>query len=468
MRILHTSDWHLGQSFYGKSRAGEHQKFLSWLISQVKQHDIDAVIVAGDIFDTATPPSYAREIYYNFIAQMHQLGCPLIVLAGNHDSVAMLSESKSLLTSLSANVISKACPAGDEDEQVIVVKDKTGKASAIVCAIPYIRPRDILKSQAGQSASEKQQQLQQAIAQHYQDVYAKADKLKQDIANKEGVKLPIIATGHLTALGVSVADSKSDAVRDIYIGTLEAFPSSAFPPADYIALGHIHRAQIVAKSEHIRYSGSPIALSFDEASQTKSVFVVSFDQDKLDKVEKLSIPSFQPMAVLQTKLDDLASKTKALLAQYSGEINEQNTLWLDVEIESAEHLNDLQQRLAEQLADAPVEVLLLRRCKKARKLLQQSQGIDNKATLAELSHDDVFQAKLEALDLQSPEELARKTRLEQLFRQTMLRVEEQHQQQPSSIEEDANHAVEDNSAADPQDNSNDTSTQSTVVSEGSA
>ncbi|QBG34721.1 exonuclease subunit SbcD [Litorilituus sediminis] len=445
MRILHTSDWHLGQSFYGKSRAHEHEQFLAWLITQVKHYDIDAVIVAGDIFDTATPPSYAREIYYNFIAQMHQIGCHLVVLAGNHDSVAMLSESKSLLSSLSAQVVPKVDTEDYSNEQLIVIKDKNDKASAIVCAIPFIRPRDIMKSQAGQSASDKQQQLQQAIAEHYQSLYLEAEKLKQNIADKEGYKVPIIATGHLTALGVSVADSKSDAVRDIYIGTLEAFPSSAFPPADYIALGHIHRAQTVAKSEHIRYSGSPIPLSFDEAKQNKSVFIVSFTQDKLADVEKITIPSFQPMAVLQTKLEDLTDNTKALLEQFSEQINAQNTLWLDVEIESAEHLNDLQQRLAEQLADAPVEVLLLRRCKKARKLLQQSQGIDNKVTLAELSHDDVFQAKLESLDLQSPEELARKARLQQLFQQTLVKVEAQCQQQTSKLEDELSPAFADNS-----------------------
>ena len=96
MKILHTSDWHLGQHFYGKSRAKEHQQFLNWLLSQVDEKNIDAIIVAGDIFDTSTPPSYAREMYFDFISKLHITGCQLIVLAGNHDSVAMLNESKAL------------------------------------------------------------------------------------------------------------------------------------------------------------------------------------------------------------------------------------------------------------------------------------------------------------------------------------------------------------------------------------
>ena len=103
-RILHTSDWHLGQNFYGKSRVNEHQQFLNWLLDQVNNHDIDAVIVAGDIFDTGTPPSYAREMYFDFVVNMHEKNCQLIILAGNHDSVAMLGESKQLLSHITCPV----------------------------------------------------------------------------------------------------------------------------------------------------------------------------------------------------------------------------------------------------------------------------------------------------------------------------------------------------------------------------
>ena len=105
MKILHTSDWHLGQHFMMKSREAEHLAFLNWLIDIVEQQSIDVIIVAGDIFDTGTPPSYAREMYFDFISQMHNIKCQLIILAGNHDSVAMLGESKTLLKNLSTKVI---------------------------------------------------------------------------------------------------------------------------------------------------------------------------------------------------------------------------------------------------------------------------------------------------------------------------------------------------------------------------
>lgn len=97
MRILHTSDWHLGQNFYSKSRAAEHDAFLTWLLARAQEHEVDAIIVAGDIFDTGSPPSYARELYNRFVVQLQQTGCRLVVLAGNHDSVAMLNESRDIL-----------------------------------------------------------------------------------------------------------------------------------------------------------------------------------------------------------------------------------------------------------------------------------------------------------------------------------------------------------------------------------
>ena len=260
MKILHTSDWHLGQSFLTKSRKDEHQAFLNWLLEQVNSHMIDAIIVAGDIFDTGTPPSYAREMYNRFVVAMEQLSCTLIVLGGNHDSVSMLNESKTLLACLNTHVIANT--ADDINEQVLVLNNRQGKVGAVLCAVPFIRARDIIISHAGESGIEKRQVLGEAIKQHYASIYEAALRLRKD----KQWNVPIIATGHLTALGVS----QSESVRDIYIGSLDGFSAEGFPPADYIALGHIHRPQIVAKAEHIRYSGSPIPLSFDELKYKKT------------------------------------------------------------------------------------------------------------------------------------------------------------------------------------------------------
>lgn len=402
MRIIHTADWHLGQFFYSKSRAAEHQQFLDWLLAAIVQHQVDALIVAGDLFDTGSPPSYARELFNRFVVALQPSGCQLIVLAGNHDSVATLNESRELLACLNTRVITSATPGGEQ--QVLTLQQRDGTPGALLCAIPYLRPRDILRSQAGQSGRDKQLSLLQAIEQHYQHCYAAA------VAQREamGSTLPIIATGHLTTVGVS----KSDSVRDIYIGTLDAFPAQAFPPADYIALGHIHRAQRIADSDHIRYSGSPIALSFDELGREKSVFLLEFST-RLESVTPLVIPSFQPMQMLKGAMAEIEQQLTAFHT-HEGDL----PVWLDIEITTQEYLSDLQRRI-EQLTEAlPVEVLLVRRSRDQR---QRSLARLENETLSELKVEEVFARRL-ALEEQLEDE--QRAQLTQLFRSTLATLED--------------------------------------------
>ena len=384
MQIIHTSDWHLGQNFMGKSRAAEHRAFLSWLLVQIETHKVDVLLVVGDIFDTGSPPSYAREIYNRFIVDMQRTGCLLVVLGGNHDSVAMLNESSALLACLNTLVVTTAT---GQDEQIIPLKNLQGEVGAILCAIPFIRQRDVLVSKAGQSGAEKQQAMQQAIAGHYQMMYQKAEQLRDTYDHA----LPIIATGHLMTVGAS----SSESVRDIYIGSLDAFPASAFPPVDYMALGHIHNAQLVAKLEHIRYSGSPIALSFDETStkKAKSVVLVEFKKDQFKQAVTLSVPCFQAMSVVKGDLITIEKTIKQRLEV--SEFNDEQTLWLDIEVASQDYLNDVQQRLQKITADLPVEILLLRREQKNKQLEIVNE---EKATLNELSVEDVFARRLKEED----------------------------------------------------------------------
>lgn len=402
MRIIHTADWHLGQFFYSKSRAAEHQQFLDWLLAAIVQHQVDALIVAGDLFDTGSPPSYARELFNRFVVALQPSGCQLIVLAGNHDSVATLNESRELLACLNTRVITSATPGGEQ--QVLTLQQRDGMPGALLCAIPYLRPRDILRSQAGQSGRDKQLSLLQAIEQHYQHCYAAA------VAQREamGSTLPIISTGHLTTVGVS----KSDSVRDIYIGTLDAFPAQAFPPADYIALGHIHRAQRIADSDHIRYSGSPIALSFDELGREKSVFLLEFST-RLESVTPLVIPSFQPMQMLKGAMAEIEQQLTAFHT-YEGDL----PVWLDIEITTQEYLSDLQRRIEQLTESLPVEVLLVRRSRDQR---QRSLARLENETLSELKVEEVFARRL-ALEEQLEDE--QRAQLTQLFRSTLATLED--------------------------------------------
>ncbi|CAI1592298.1 Nuclease sbcCD subunit D [Serratia quinivorans] len=398
MRLIHTSDWHLGQYFFTKSRAAEHQAFLRWLIEQIEQQQVDALIVAGDLFDTGSPPSYARELYNRFVVELQRTGCQLVVLGGNHDSVATLNESRELLSCLNTTVIANA--QSETEQQILVLNRRDGQPGAVLCAIPFLRPRDLLTSRAGDSGVQKQQALQEAIADHYQRLYQAACARRDAL----GLALPIVATGHLTTVGVTTSDS----VRDIYIGTLDAFPAQAFPPADYIALGHIHRAQNVAKSEHIRYSGSPIPLSFDELGKAKSVFMVDFSAGALQQVTALEIPSFQPMQLIKGDLAQIEQELQQF-ADYQGEL----PVWLDIEVATQDYLSDIQRRIQLLADQLPVEVVLLRRSKEQRRQAIEQQ---DKETLNELSVNEVFERRL-AQEPEMAEE--RRQRMSQMFQQVV-------------------------------------------------
>ncbi|MEQ4625631.1 exonuclease subunit SbcD [Providencia manganoxydans] len=394
MRIIHTSDWHLGQYFFTKSRAAEHQYFLTWLIEQVKQYQVDAVIVAGDIFDTGSPPSYARELYNQFVVSLQQTGCQLVILSGNHDSVSVLNETSSLLAYLNTDVVTSG-----SQPHVITLKNAQGEPGALLCAIPFLRPRDIQLSVAGQSSEQKQLSLQNAISEYYQCSYQLARQQREAL----GLEIPIIATGHLTVVGAEVSDS----VRDIYIGTLDAFPSGAFPPADYIALGHIHRPQVIGGKPHIRYCGSPIALSFDEAEQQKSVCLVEFDRSDIAQIQQLPIPIFQPLKTLKGSLADIQKQLN--------EINNNDNIqpiWLDIEVASQDYLADIQQRIEALVKDLPVDVVLLRR---ARKQPQGQQTALANETLNELTAEEVFLRRLTEEELGDKE---KEQRLLLLFKQS--------------------------------------------------
>ncbi len=377
MKIIHTSDWHLGQHFMGKTRQAEHQAFLGWLIAQVVEYQIDAVIIAGDIFDTGTPPSYAREMYNEFIGHLHDVGAKLVILGGNHDSVAMLSESKNILSRLSTIVIPSVAEV--IDQQLVVLKNRNGQPAALLCGIPFIRARDVMQSVAGQNAQEKQLTLQEAIHNHYQQLFQLAEAKRLEL----GASLPIIATGHLTTVGASASES----VREIYVGSLEAFPTAAFPPADYIALGHIHRPQKVGGLDHIRYCGSPIPLSFDEIGKPKEVLLVQFNEQGLKDITPLLVPCFQPLVTIKGNLTELEMQ----IAEVANLGTPETPAWLEVTVKGDDYLSDLQPRIEAICERLPVEVLRIRRDRGEG--VARLQAFD-KETLSELTTLDVFEKRL--------------------------------------------------------------------------
>ncbi|BES83889.1 exonuclease subunit SbcD [Pectobacterium araliae] len=314
----------------------------------------------------------------------------------------MLNESRELLACLNTRVI--ACASDDPAQQVLLLENRQRQPGALLCAIPFLRPRDVLTSKAGQSGDEKQLALQEAITEHYQQCYQLACQKRDEL----GLPLPIIATGHLTTIGATASES----VREIYIGTLDAFPAQAFPPADYIALGHIHRPQRVTQSEHIRYSGSPIPLSFDELNSEKSICLVSFAPDTPPQIDILPIPVTQPMQLIKGSLSDIEQQL-SVFQNYQGD----KPVWLDIELSTQDYLSDMQKRVQAMTENLPVEVLLLRRTREQR---MQTITQQDKETLDELSVYDVFERRLAT---ETAMEEGRQQRVRTLFTQVINELE---------------------------------------------
>ncbi|MGM0444748.1 MAG: exonuclease subunit SbcD, partial [Fibrobacterota bacterium] len=261
MKILHTSDWHLGQNFLNRSRRHEHAHFLDRLIAVLYEEKPDALIVAGDIFDTGTPPSYARQLYHSFLDRAADAPCPaVIIIGGNHDSPSTLNESRSILRRISVHVIGGA--EEDPAREVFTIRDQSNTPRGIIAAVPFLRDRDVRRGVPGQSREERSRATREGITAHYEAALQEVQKLKEEIGD-----VPAVATGHLTTAGGSVTEG----VRELYIGSLENYGTGDFPDSfEYIALGHLHKKQSLGNRKHIRYCGSPIPLSFEESRMEHS------------------------------------------------------------------------------------------------------------------------------------------------------------------------------------------------------
>ena len=396
MKILHTSDWHLGQNFMGKSRLEEHEAFLSWLLETIKEKLIDVLLVSGDIFDTGTPPNYALELYYNFLKQLSMIESlsTSIITAGNHDSISTLKAPKQLLEVLNVHVIT----SGDEDENIIIPIKIKDKLEAVVCAVPFLRDSVIRSSLSGQTISDKEKLTNEGIKAYYKNAHDEAKALN---TNKN---LPIIAMGHLTTVGARTSESE----RDIYIGgTLDIGGDYLANLFDYVALGHLHINQTVT-SNHVRYSGSPIALSFSEANQKKKINIVEFIDNKVDVVE-IEISQHRKLQVLKGNLESIKKELKTI---------EDKTTWIEI------HLNDENPMFANQaIREYAVELELIILAIKIDRSEKKLEAKELKVTsLDELIPTDVFQKRLEL------EELEDKEFIEELilnFRQVVEKVQVQ-------------------------------------------
>ncbi len=385
MRILHTSDWHLGQYLMTKDRKQEHQQFLNWLIEYLKKEPFDVLIVAGDIFDSSTPPNYALKMYFDFLRRVSDTLCSsVVIIGGNHDSVSTLHAPRDLLSFFNVHVIGGI--SNTLDDEVIIINNADGNPVGIVCAVPFLRDRDIRQSMAGESYEARNKAIVEGIANHYQRVREKALQVEAELENN-GKKLPIIAAGHLFAAGGSI----SDGIREIHVGSLGHVNVALFPAEfSYIALGHLHKPQRVSGQDHIRYSGSPIPLSFGEAKFEKQMIRIEFEVSKSQPtITDVPIPEFQKIRCIRGDLILIEDKLKEIGEAASGEIT-----WVEVQIDTDKWIPDVQSRIQEIAEKMPIEILAIKNVRSAgiKRLEQKERQI----TLHELSPSEVFQKRLEA------------------------------------------------------------------------
>ena len=376
MKILHTSDWHIGSTLYGRKRYDESERFLQWLVETIKNQSIEALLVAGDIFDTSTPSNTAQELYYRFLNEVSRTTCRhVIVTGGNHDSPSFLDAPKALLKAFNVYVVGSA--AERKEDEVFVLKDADNNPGVIVCAVPFLRDRDIRQSSEGESYRDKENRLVEGIVSHYQKVYEEACKERNEL----GKSLPIIGMGHLFIAGSSIYKRSGEASgeRDLYVGNLGQVSADRLPPFDYFALGHLHIPQKVAGSETIRYSGSPMAMNFDEIHQQKSVVIVDIHDQKVD-IQTVPVPAFRHFDQIKGDWDSIEAGLRRLKEEsFAG--------WVEVIYEGQEAIGNLRERVYKLVENTSIEVLKIQNAMLFNAVMKQ---YEKEVELQDLNPADVF------------------------------------------------------------------------------
>lgn len=273
MRLLHTADWHLGQTLHDVERRDEQAAFLEWLVTVLLVHQVDVLLVCGDIFDSANPSAHAQKLLYHFLAQVARV-CPalqVVLVAGNHDCAARLEAPAPLLAGLSVRVVGAAPPwpwVSDEAAASMVFPLRGGDGRQAWCvALPFLRPVELPSGDANGVAAV----YARAVA------WARARMQPGDL---------LLLTGHLYLSGCAVSELSE---RRVLLGGAQALDYQVLPAADYVALGHLHRAQMVGGCAHIRYSGSPLPLAFGECAYPHQVVLVEW-QGETQTITPLLVP----------------------------------------------------------------------------------------------------------------------------------------------------------------------------------
>lgn len=347
MHLFHTSDWHLGQSLHGQDRDFEHACFLDWLLARLGERRPDVLLIAGDIFDTVNPPVKAQERLYDFIVNAHeqQPALTIVMIAGNHDSGSRIELPAPLMRRLRTHALGRVVWLDDgrlDSERLLIpLQDADGEVAGWCLALPFLRPAEVTGATLGDD-------YLKGIAHVHERLIAAAEAKRQP-----GQALIAVSHAHMAGGSVSV-----DSERSLIIGSAEALPASLFGEAiSYVALGHLHKPQQVNGETRIRYSGSPIPLSFSEIDYPHQILEIRCEGEQLLSVEPLLIPRAvdlirlgpAPLAEVLAKLADLSEVD--LLADLT------HQPWLEVRVILDEPQPDLRQQIETALQNKAVRLV---------------------------------------------------------------------------------------------------------------
>ncbi|APA69234.1 exonuclease SbcCD subunit D C-terminal domain-containing protein [Janthinobacterium sp. 1_2014MBL_MicDiv] len=380
MRLLHTSDWHLGQTLHNHERGYEHQRFLDWLLDTLVAERVDVLLVAGDVFDNANPSAASQKQLYVFLQQARARlpALQLVVVAGNHDSAGRLEAPSPLLAAHGTHVIGHLLR--DENGEIdlerllLPLADSDGKVQAWCLAVPFLRPGDVPKLPAGDS----QDAYLGGIALLYRQLADLA------LARRQPGQA-LIAMGHCHMVG---GEMSNDSERRIVIGGTEMLPSGIFDASiAYAALGHLHKAQAVGGQAHIRYCGSPIPLSFAEVNYRHQVLCLDVDGEQLQSVRAIDVPRAVPLLrvpATPAPLDEVLAQLAALDVP-AAPPEAQPFLEVRVRLDAPEP--GLRTRIETALDGKSVRLAKIETSSAARSSAPESMTLDQ---LGQLQPDDIF------------------------------------------------------------------------------
>lgn len=377
MKILHTADWHLGHRLHDQSQFEEQILFLNWIENYIITQKIEVLLISGDIFDSGSPSNQSLEIYYSFLVKLNNTCCKsIIITGGNHDSPGTLNAPKHILNALSIKVVGKATEH-IEDE---VFKLNIHNEELIIAAVPYLRDGDIRRAVAGESFEDLTDKYKTALINHYESAAEACKKINTNNA-------PVIAMGHLFATGGSVSESE----QNIYVGTLGHIGAKDFPTYfDYVALGHLHRPQIIGENEKIQYSGSPNILSFSEINYDKKIIVLNTESNKIASVDAIIVPNFREFYRLSGTIEECINLFPTITSNSFG-LNP----WVEIVLKEDHTINT--DDLKKEAEKYTFEIL-----KTSLKTQRKQKGIEEllkeTKSIKELNPTEVFKLKCEEMN----------------------------------------------------------------------